>query len=39
MKNKSLEPPLDKPVYYWGIKVSNQDTVFYSGIRSVCIKN
>jgi len=39
MENKFLEPPLNELVYYWGIKVSTQDTAFYSEIRSVWIKN
>jgi hypothetical protein len=39
MKNKSLDPPLNKQAYYWGVKVSNPDTAFYSRIRTVCIEN
>jgi len=39
LKNKFLRPPLNEQVYYWGVKASNQDTAFYSEIRSVWIKN
>jgi len=39
LENNFLRPPLNERVYYWGIKVSNQDTAFYSEIRSVWIKN
>jgi len=39
LENKFLKPPLKERVYYWGIKVANQDTAYYSRIRSVWIKN
>jgi len=39
LENKFLKPPLTGEAYYWGIKVSNQDTAFYSEIRKVCIKS
>jgi len=37
LEAKFLEPPLTEEAYYWGIKVSNQDTAFYSEIRSIWI--
>jgi hypothetical protein len=39
LESKFLKPPLNERVYYWGVKVSNQDTAFYSRVRSVWIKN
>jgi len=39
LENKVLKPPLNAQDYYWGVKVSNQDTAFYSEIRRVCIRN
>jgi len=39
LETNFLRPPLNKQVYYWGVKVSNQDTAFYSEIRSVWIKD
>ncbi|MCL1967093.1 MAG: hypothetical protein FWF67_04360 [Fibromonadales bacterium] len=39
LANKTLRPPLNEQVYYWGVKISNQDTAFFSRIRSVWIKN
>jgi len=40
LRNKFLNPPLNEPVYYWGVKVYNQeqDTTIYSEeIRSVWV--
>ncbi|MDR2553838.1 MAG: hypothetical protein LBC64_00280 [Fibromonadaceae bacterium] len=39
LENKTLKPPLNKQAYYWGVKLSNQDTAFYSEIRSVWVRN
>jgi len=39
LENNFLYPPLDEQEYYWGVKVSNQDTAIYSEIRSVWIEN
>jgi len=39
LKNIFFKPPSIQRDYYWGVKISKQDTAFYSRIRKICIKD